>query len=111
MYSNVFLRILPTGSALPLRVEVRRAEHLHHARERIAAFEQDGAEDGALGIEVVRRNARRNFERTRHCIAPRTTSMRHIPRDAAVRSNKFHRADLLTSHPPFRFRYGWISGA
>src|SRR5581483_3317568 len=49
--------------AMRLRVEVGGAQHLDHARQRLAPLEQDGAEDGALGIQVVRRNARRNFER------------------------------------------------
>jgi hypothetical protein len=49
--------------AMRVGVEVRGLEHLDHARKRFAAFQKDGAEHGALGVQVVRRNSRRNFER------------------------------------------------
>ena len=91
--------------AVRLRVEIRRAEHLDHARQRFTTLEKDGAEHGALGVQVVRRDARGNFEGTHQRIAPRTTSMRHLPRDAALGSNKFGRAELVTTPPPFRFAY------
>ena len=48
--------------AVGLGVEVRGPEDLDDARQRLAALEQDGAEHGALGVEVVRRDARREFD-------------------------------------------------
>ena len=49
--------------AMRLRVEVRGSQNLDHARQRLAALEENGAEHGALGVEIVRRDARGHFER------------------------------------------------
>src|SRR5687768_8910448 len=62
--------------AMRLRVEVRGAEHLDHARQRLAAFEQDGAERGALGIEVVRWNPGREFQWAHDDASPSPSNMR-----------------------------------
>ena len=62
----------PVDHAMGLGVEVRGPEDLDHARERVAAFHEDGAENGALGVQVVRRNSRRNFQRAHGLTLPLT---------------------------------------
>ena len=57
--------------AVGLRVEVRGPQDFHHARQGLAALQEHGAEHGALGVEIVRRDARRNFERAHRRVSPR----------------------------------------
>src|SRR2546428_694520 len=92
MYSNVFLRILPTGSALPSSRRSARLKMRFSASSTtvctsslpskacpmmcLAALQEHGAEHGALGVEIVRRDARRNFERAHARVSAHLGSMR-----------------------------------
>ena len=72
-------------------IEVRRSEDLDHARQRLAALEEDGAEHGALGIEVVRRDAGRQLQRA-HRTAASLRSMhadRFASRHHSSRENRW----------------------
>src|SRR5438477_9157192 len=57
------LRPRPTPTLFPYTTLFR--SDLDHARQRLAAFEQDGAEDGAFGVQVVWRDPRRDRKSTR----------------------------------------------
>jgi hypothetical protein len=53
-------------------VEVRRLEELDHPGQGLAPLEEDRAQHGALGVQVVRRDSRRDFETTHRRKSPRT---------------------------------------
>src|SRR5216117_151749 len=49
--------------AVGLRIEIGGPEYLDHARERLTAFQEEGAEDRAFGVQVVRRDPGRQVHR------------------------------------------------
>src|SRR2546429_8745881 len=62
---------------------------LDHARQRLAAFEQDGAEDGAFGVQVVWRDPRRQLQGAHRHASPQATNMwLDGGRAASIRSRK-----------------------
>src|SRR4029453_2362760 len=59
------------GESMRLGIEVRGLEKLDHPRQGLAALEEDRAQHRALGVQVVRRDSRRNFETTHAREPPR----------------------------------------
>src|SRR5439155_24098809 len=49
--------------AVGLRIEIGGPEYLDHARERLTTFQEEGAEDRAFGVQVVRRDPGRQVHR------------------------------------------------
>ena len=52
------------------------SQDLDHPRQRLTTFEEDGAEHGALGVEIVRRDARGDLERAHARVSAHLGSMR-----------------------------------
>ena len=72
-----------------LGVEIGGPQDLDDARERLAPFQQHGAEHRALGVQVVRRDLRRDFDGAHRRVSPRVDIIRSdVERCAPIGSRK-----------------------